>query len=340
MDNSRLIAKLGARTQHQQCVPLISHYVTSAQLFAHRDKKSLFLDPFLSAAWAKDLDYPMLEDQNILPRVAQYAYIVTYQRDDFDSKIAYLDFIKKTLIQEANDLGLADPVAINITRGNADQLSIADIAMTLNMVDVGPESDNVLALLARMPFEVYLTTTPFTLLEEALKENGKPDYVSACYHWHGQDTGSPNVGRNYVPSIERPLVYHLQGIDSDPVSLVFTEDDYFEFFKRLAQDLRNEVQSDNRLPPVIAGLLGSKSLILLGYSLYDWSFRSFFRGPFRNSVNTRTRSVSAQFPPEGDPQMQSKVREYLTEFFKEDKFDLYWGSIDQFSHELIAVLEG
>jgi hypothetical protein len=122
--------------------------------------------------------------------------------------------------------------------------------------------------------------------------------------------------------------------------MVLTEDDYFDFFKQLAQDLRNEVQPDNRLPPVISGLLGSKSLMLLGYSLYDWSFRSFFRGPFRQSVNSRTRSVTAQFPPEGDQKRQDQIRDYLTEFFKEDKFDLYWGGIDQFAADLLRELGG
>jgi hypothetical protein len=140
--------------------------------------------------------------------------------------------------------------------------------------------------------------------------------------------------------VEAPLVYHLQGIEAKPVSMVLTEDDYFGFFKQLAQDLRNEVQSDNRLPPVISALLGSKSLLMLGYSLYDWSFRSFFRGPFRQSVNSRTRGLTAQFPPEGDEKSQEKVRHYLNEFFKEDKFDLYWGSVEQFTHDLMAELGG
>lgn len=340
MDNSALMRKLGSRTQHQQCVPLISHFVTSTHLFPSLNPLELFQDPFLAATWSEHLGYPMVEDRHILPRVAQYAYIVTYGRDDFDAKMAYLDFLKSELCNQAEAQQLVDSEVIQISRDNAQNLSVTELALSLRITEVGPDSKNVLSRLARLPFEVYLTTTPFTLLEEALAENGKPDYVSAHYLWYRSEVSQQEIAIPHEPTVDRPLVYHLHGIETDPVSMVFTEDDYFDFFKQLAQDLRNEVQSDNRLPPAVSGLLGSKSLMLLGYSLYDWAFRSFFRGPFRQSVNTRTRGVTAQFPPEGDETRGSQIRNYLTEFFKDDKFDLYWGSIDQFADDLMLAIGG
>ncbi len=330
--------KLGARVEHQQSVPLLSQFVTSTVLFPELDRRTLFNDPFLAARWAKSLEYPM-EDNMILPRVAQYAYVVVHQFDDFDAKMGYLNFLKEALFEQAKERQLVDSDVISVARDDADDMSVADIALTLGIVDFGPESNNLISRLARMPFEVYMTTSPFTLLEEALAANGKPDAVSAYYQWFGQEVSEKDVIVEHEPTVEAPLVYHLQGIETEPVSMVLTEDDYFGFFKQLAQDLRNEVQSDNRLPPVISGLLGSKSIMLLGYSLYDWSFRSFFRGPFRQSVNSRTRGVTAQFPPEGDETTQERVRHYLDEFFKEDKFDLYWGSVEEFASELLAEIE-
>ncbi len=339
MSNSDLMRKLGARVQHQQSVPLLSHFVTSTQLFPALSKETLFADPFLAARWAKDLEYPM-EDYEILPRVAQYAYVVVNQYDDFDAKMSYLDFLKEQLFRQAEERQLMDSEVISVARDDAGRMSIADIALTLGIVEFGPESNNLMSLLARMPFQVYLTTSPFSLLEEALAANGKPGAVSAFYQWYGHEVSARDVTVEHEPSVEAPLIYHLQGIETEPVSIVLTEDDYFGFFKQLAQDLRNEVQSDNRLPPVISGLLGSKSLMMLGYSLYDWSFRSFFRGPFRESVNKRTRGVTAQFPPHGDEERQEKVRHYLNDFFKEDKFDLYWGSVEQFVIDLTTEIGG
>jgi hypothetical protein len=339
MSSSNLLRKLGARVEHQQCVPLLSQFVTSTQLFPALSKRTLYSDPFLAARWSKLLEYPM-GDYEILPRVAQYAYVVVHQYDDFDAKISYLNFLKEELFKQAEERQLVDGDLIGVVRDDAGRMSVSDIAMTLGIVDLGPESNSPMSLLARMPFEVYLTTSPFSLLEEALSANGKAGAVSAYYQWFGQELSTRDVVVRHEPTVEAPLVYHLQGIEAEPVSMVLTEDDYFGFFKQLAQDLRNEVQSDNRLPPVISALLGSKSLLMLGYSLYDWSFRSFFRGPFRQSVNSRTRGLTAQFPPEGDEKSQEKVRHYLNEFFKEDKFDLYWGSVEQFTHDLMAELGG
>ena len=337
MSNAVLMRKLGISVRHQQSVPLLSHFVTSTQLFPTLSKQMLFSDPFLAARWAQTLEYPM-EDSAILPRVAQYAYVVVHDFDRFFAKISYLDFLKEELFKQVEERQLVDSAVISVARDGVNRMSVAEIAMTLGILDLGPGNNSLMSLLARMPFEVYLTTSPFTLLEEALVANGKTGAVSAYYQWYEDEALAEDVDVKHKPSAEAPLVYHLQGIEAKPESMVLTEDDYFGFFKQLAQDLRNEVQSDNRLPPLISGLLGSKSLMLLGYSLYDWSFRSFFRGPFRESVHRRTTGLTAQFPPAGDEEQQQKVREYLNKFFKEDKFDLYWGGVEQFANELMAAI--
>lgn len=338
MTDMKFMSKLGVRARHRQCVPLMSHFVTSSHLFPGLDASVLLRDPYLAARWAEELGYPMDEDRHILPRVAQYAYIVVHGRDEFDTKMNYLQFLKKELCKQAQESNVVDSEVLNVVRGDIERLTVTEVALSLQIADVGADSNSTLALLARMPFEVYLTTTPLTLLEEALAANGKPDYTSTCYMWGRKDVERSADNASPAPSVDRPLVYHLHGIESDPVSMVFTEDDYFGFFKQLAQDLHNEVQSDNRLPPVISGILGTKSLILLGYSLYDWSFRSFFRGPFRQTVNARTRGVTAQFPPQGTAAQSERMLEYLTEFFRDDRFDLYWGSTDQFTAELMLAL--
>ena len=54
--------------------------------------------------------------------------------------------------------------------------------------------------------------------------------------------------------------------------MVLTEDDYLEFLVRMNRDA-----SEPLLPPVIRTAF-KDSLLFVGYSLSDWSFRVLFRG--------------------------------------------------------------
>ncbi len=302
-NQQQLIDILGVKAMNGRCILLLSQSVTSTYMFPDIDQHELDRDPFLASRWADEIKYPLEEDKFIIPRVAQFAATMTYQ-DDFILKTEYLKFMKT----------MAKPTPFDQNNNSA------------------------LSLLAQMPFSIYLTTSPFQYIEEALQAAGKNNYTSKHYHWYESQVKNNKIEIGYEPSVDQPLVYHLQGVEKDPLSVVLTEEDYFEFHRRLANDLENRFQSDNRLPPEIMTLLGNNALILLGYNLYDWSFRSFFRGPFKEILNQRMNSVAAQFPPLNDPGKDAIVEKFLKKYFSDARFDLYWGSVQKFAEDLLEKL--
>ena len=68
-----------------------------------------------------------------------------------------------------------------------------------------------------------------------------------------------------------PVVFHLHGNDMVPQSLVLTEDDYLEFLVALSRDTRIIPE------PIRRAMVGS-SLLFIGYSLADSTFRVLHRG--------------------------------------------------------------
>lgn len=333
-DNEKVIRDQSRHVRRKRCIPLISNFVMLAHLCQRTTTNTLYNDNFLVREWAEQVRYPMQDDHS-LARVAQYHTITKYQGDEVQAKEDFLDFLKRRLLQSAEStLSSAKREAISAEMSN---LTVSDTALRLGLLQMPNNEQAALNLLAQMEFPIYLTTTPFTLLEDALRANGKEDFVVDYYRWSEMIPEGEGIPRGYNPTPERPLIYHLHGLDSLPESLVLTEDNFFEFFEQLSQDLRNENQGENRLPPLIRKALARYSIILLGYDLYNWAFRFFFRGPFREAIRNdrkRIRNVSAQFPPTKTHKNRDRIHNYLTQFFAPHQFDVYWGSVDQFTQAL------
>ena len=127
-----------------------------------------------------------------------------------------------------------------------------------------------------------LVTTGYELsLERALEEAGET-FDTVCYIAAGRDRGSffhispdgkvasidrPNTFATELSFAERTVVLHLQGrLDSSPEraweSFAVTEDDFIHY---------GEVGT--RLPVALAARLRRTHLLLLGYTLSDWTLR-------------------------------------------------------------------
>jgi hypothetical protein len=194
-------------------------------------------------------------------------------------------------------------------------------------------------VLAKLPFRLYLTTTPDDQLERALRAADRQPDVSVC-PWHDRDKVAWPVTEvlqkdpYYVPTNDkRPLVYQLFGRLGLSNSLVLTEDDYFDFLIEVNRDV------DRRLPRGIRTKLGTSMLLFLGFRMDEWDFRVLFRNILaqgdRWSLSEDFRHVAVQIDPEDgriiDPE---KARKYLHDYFQRADIDLYWGSVEDFLREL------
>jgi hypothetical protein len=130
---------------------------------------------------------------------------------------------------------------------------------------------------------------------------------------------------DYQPTREEPLVYHLYGLDTYPESLVLTEDDHLEFLVAIARDMSRDT---DRIPKRIRQALSDSSLILLGYDLRSWEFRTLFWGLIKFRPPMKQENVSVQVAPDDTEKL------YLDKYLSEARFQVVWREVLQYVQEL------
>jgi hypothetical protein len=190
------------------------------------------------------------------------------------------------------------------------------------------------ATLASLPISVYMTTNYDPFMTEALKAAGKKPRRELC-RWNNFIKDSPSIfdeNPGFEPSPEEPVVFHLHGHDKSAESLVLTEDDYLDFLVSISRD-------GELLPHQMRRSLSGTSLLFVGYSLADSSFRVLFRG-LVNSLEQSLRriSVTVQLPPapeqDAPASQQAEIQTYLAKYFEQSDIRVYWGTAQEFMTEL------
>jgi hypothetical protein len=148
-----------------------------------------------------------------------------------------------------------------------------------------------------------------------------------------QDIALPLPGLADDDGEEPPTVYHLYGLDSRPESLVLTEHDYLEFFKRITYD---KDAKNSFFPYQLRAELRQKPLLLLGYELQDWEFRVLFHGiiaGLRELPNVTGMRWAIQLRAESANDVE-RADKYLERYFGEHRFSVFWGSSADFVQQL------
>jgi hypothetical protein len=242
--------------------------------------------------WAEKYDYPM-EDSYDLTRVAQFVAVTQdemFPRDEICTKI-------KELVEEITPKYFKNP-------------------------------DEPHGLLADLPLPVYITTNYDDLMVRALKSRGKTPIQEIC-RWNECLVQHKPILSDFVPTPEKPLVYHIHGCYEIPESLVLTEDDYLEFLVTISAE-------QDRLPPRIQEAFTGTSLLLLGYRVTDWDFRVLFRmlaGYLGRSISRK--HISVQLVPGNVSEAQKReVQKYLDRYFADLHINVYWHDCHEFAVEL------
>lgn len=195
------------------------------------------------------------------------------------------------------------------------------------------EADEPHATLAKLPLPFYMTTNYDPFMTQALEAAGKKPRRELC-RWNQFIKDSPSIfdeDPGFEPSPEEPVVFHLHGHDALAESLVLTEDDYLDYLVSVSRD-------DDLLPHQVRRALAGTSLLFIGYSLADWSFRVLFRGLVTaTEPSLRRISVTVQLPPvpqDASKDVQAEVQGYLDEYFGQIDMRVYWGTAREFMTEL------
>jgi hypothetical protein len=191
-------------------------------------------------------------------------------------------------------------------------------------------SDEPHGVLADLPLPVYMTTNYDGFMVRALQSRSKDPKRELCrWNKYIQDYSSVFDSQpGFEPTPANPVVYHLHGHDEVAESLVLAEGDYLDFLVNISRE-------EYQLPPRIQRALAGASLLFIGYSLQDWSFRVIFRGVIQSTeASLRRISVTVQLPPAADAPQSTQRQTYLDEYFNSLDIRVFWGTAREFAAEL------
>ncbi len=243
-------------------------------------------------------------------------------------KVDYLNWVKNYIYETAEAEG-QDKATLADVDEQFDTLSVSDFANRLAYPNLSGGVDNPLLVLADLPVRIYVTTSPYTFIEDALQAAGKSPCTDFCRWSKLLDGIDSTLEPGYKASASEPLVYHLHGLDTYPDSLVLTEDDHLEFLVNVCQ---SQGASGDRVLPIVRQAFVD-DLILLGFSLSGWAFRDLYAGLIKTSPRQEDRGVCAlQLAP------TDEEKAYLQDYVRrEAKFNVFWGTIADYACEIQGI---
>jgi len=280
-------------------------------------------------AWAKGFGFPLERHRHSdLPQVAQF---VAVQKKPRQLRSELATFYRARLRERFPEI-LDDD----------DEIGLNDMALTVWRDASESFATEPHTVLAQMPCKVYVTAQATSLLTEALREQGKDPVVDFC-RWNPEVDPdewpvSPLIqDRDYVPSIERPLVFHIYGTIDYPDSIVIAEDEYFEFLAEVARDRE-------LIPGPVREALADSTLLFLGFGLGDWDVRVLLRSLISPQSARRLgqfQHVAAQIDVESASSIDD-ARRYIERYFQRFRvpsIDIYWSTVEEFARQLAARWE-
>ena len=310
---------LAEKVKAGKAVPLISNVVDHDLLL--QGHQALVQD------YVKRIEYPWAHLYD-LAHITQVRSVTHFSTDFFAMRKEYLDLIKNRLCDIAEDEGVTKELREE-AEAQFDAMDFTALAKVLGYPRFADGPDHPLLLLASLDLPIYLTTSYHTVLEAALTRAGKRPHTEFC-RWQQRLEGLPSgYEGDYQPTRADPLVYHLYGLDRYPESLVLTEDDYLEFLVAISRDMSRET---DRIPKRVRQALADSSLILLGYDLHSWEFRTLFWGLIKCRPPIQQENVSVQVAPD------DKEKPYLDKYLSEARFRVVWEEVYQYIRELYQLV--
>jgi len=263
-----------------------------------------------------------------------------YQRDDLPQVAQFITVMRNTdaLLSELSDL-LRTKLQHHLPGEITGSLSDLFVATWHQMRSDAPWDAHT--VLARLRCPIYITGHPLSLLGTALREAGKDPVEEVC-RWRQDVYDWPEsifeTQPDYVPSVERPLVFHVFGHLGVPESLVITEDDYVEFLIGVAEN-------QTAIPAPVRAAVTDSALLLLGWGLQDHDVRVLLRSLLSQQGGSRLHRythVAAQIDLSNDLISPTRARTYLERYFgkyRQPSIDIYWGTVDEFTADLARELD-
>ena len=279
----------------------------------------------LAARWAERYGYPLAaHKREELHDVAQYLSVNqdrAFPREEIGDEIRS---------------ALAARFAADLAEG-AETAELDDLLAAVGAIQRERNPGDPYKVLAEQPLPLYVTTAYHSLLDEALRAAGKAPVVEFC-RWTPELERLPAIYDDepkYLPSVERPLVFHLFGLLAEPDSLVLTEDDHFDFLLRVAR-------VPDLMPLAVREAMADTALLFLGFRIDGWDFRVLYRSLMQQEGRARRSKyahIAGQVAPDEEAFLQPlRARRYFERYFGDSDISIFWGSSDDFAAELVRQL--
>jgi len=310
--------------QSRQLTPILGPGLTDSLLGSRRE---------IARRWAETFHYPMApHNREDLPQVAEF--LAVNQKAKMFPQNELINYLRSDLLARYRD-----DLPEDLRERKADELPTDHLGKLISTIGSQRRKRiraEPFAVLARLPIPIYVTAAQNDLIFDALREAGKEPRVDLC-RWHDGLIELPTIEPDFRPDPQHPLVYHLFGRLDQPESLVFTEDNYFDFLIGIKKN-------KDLIPAMVKRALADTGLAFLGFQLDDWNFRVMFRAIMDQEGGRGRRSmyahIAAQIDPEEGRILEPKrARAYLESYFTESAISIYWGSPDDFARDLLKRWE-
>lgn len=296
--------------QNKTCTPILGPGLQDSRIGSRRD---------IALEWADKHGFPMaVEDKDQLPRVAQY--ILTQQSPAY-LPVAYRDVLRKKVLRRYSDRLPEELLQADLWSNTQLNQALDEIAR----LDAVQDPEDPYRILASLHLPIYLTTGSFDFMSQAIIAVGNEPVTRIC-PWN-KWIPLPKAVYEDEPTPKKPLVYHLFGHISIPNSLVFSEDNFFDY-------LIGVTQNKSLIPSAVRAALSNTSLLFLGFQMEDWEFRVFFRFLMMQEGREMLKfysHVAAQIEPEEDRiQDVKRARKFLEEYFEGENIGIFWGNSAEF----------
>ena len=226
-------------------------------------------------------------------------------------------------------LGLQDLARVSLhVQHSLDQTYLMDRLRQV-IADDAREPAVLLGVLARLDLRLIVTSNYDRLMERALAGAGAR--FLAVHQPSGGFGGDLQVRTQAELERwgERLILYKIHGtfLDADvndsaydPMTWrpIISEDDYIEFLTVASIE-------DRGVPRLISSEMVASTLLFLGYSLEDWTFRTIFKGLIESlSRHHQRRSFALQKDPP----------DFWVRFWQHKGVEIYNVDLHEFAHEL------
>ena len=159
------------------------------------------------AGYAEHVGYP-LADRDQLHTMVKYQSLTKSQPTDWSDrqlKEDYLDVMARHVYELAGHQGVNDDTREEAV-AESSSLSVSQFAARLGYPRLDQGTDDPLLILANLRLPIYLTTSPLTFVEEALRRAGVKEVKSDFLRWRVELDSLPSVlaaqgkGSDYRPT--------------------------------------------------------------------------------------------------------------------------------------------